>query len=164
MTPERFKEIKARCEAATQGPWKRLGHIIMAKLGGERFGKIAHFLYQHSHVVTASQMKRWNDEMIANAAFVINARKDLPDCLDEIERLQQELNLEKANAEMRRKEILLGVKEIVRLQKIVEASKQCCAFECDECDKDIDCKECDSWGYPYAVKKALEHNGTDAGD
>ena len=86
------------------------------------------------------------------------------DCIKEIERLQQELSLEKANAEMRRKEILLGVKEIVRLQKIVEASKQCCAFECDECDKDIDCKECDSWDYPYAVKKALEHNGTDAGD
>ncbi len=36
------------------------------------------------------------------------------DCLDEIERLQQELSLEKANAEMRRKEILLGVKEITR--------------------------------------------------
>ncbi|KKK60640.1 hypothetical protein LCGC14_3022350 [marine sediment metagenome] len=36
------------------------------------------------------------------------------DCIKEIERLQQELSLEKANAEMRRKEILLGVKEIVR--------------------------------------------------
>ena len=36
------------------------------------------------------------------------------ECIAEIERLQQELSLEKANAEMRRKEILLGVKEIVR--------------------------------------------------
>ena len=46
--------------------------------------------------------------------FILSSIKDLPDCLDEIERLQQELSLEKANAEMRRKEIRLGVQEIVR--------------------------------------------------
>ncbi len=46
--------------------------------------------------------------------------------------------------------------EIKRLNKAVEASKQCCAFEMDECDKNIKCKDCDDWKYPHAVLKALE--------
>ncbi len=58
--------------------------------------------------------------------FIAHAYVDLPDCTAEIE----------------------------RLQRAVEASKQCCAINKDECDEE--CKGCESWKYPQAVRKALE--------
>ena len=48
--------------------------------------------------------------------------------------------------------------EIERLQKVVEASKQCCALSPDECDMGSEhCMDCESWDYSHAVKKLLEH-------
>ena len=114
MTPARLKEIKARCEAATEGPWFDAGN----KIGADGHG-IAEVEF---------------DEQ-ADMDLCVNARQDLPDCVKEIERLKQELALEKANAEMRRKEIGLGVDENERLQKDLKTSGENFQAMCDEVNR-----------------------------
>ena len=104
MTQKRLKEIGARCEAATGGPWLRHENVEC----------MFTVFVANTSIAETSRCNLRNKQKLLNAEFIAHARQDLPDCLDEIERLQQELSLEKANAEMRRKEILLGVKEIVR--------------------------------------------------
>ena len=133
MTPEQLAEIKARCEAATEGPWRAVRNTGVRNDGGYVvFSKAKPSHYPGQDERHEREIGEWH----ANLDLIAHARQDLPVCLDEIE----------------------------RLQKVVDASKQCCAFECDECDKDIDCKDCEDWNYPYAVRKALEQIGTDAGD
>ncbi len=81
MTPERFKEIKARCEAATKGPWK-LGEEFGAKLIGTDDTIIVEI---STPQILGCSVKP------CNSKFIAHARQDLPDCLDEIERLRGEL-------------------------------------------------------------------------
>ncbi len=69
MIPERFKEIKARCEAGTGGciytfvPEDSVGMLVILTLNSAT-GK-------------------------AHNEFIAHSFQDLPDCLDEIERLQE---------------------------------------------------------------------------
>lgn len=77
MTPERIKAIKARCEAATEGPW------TSCEEGG------AQIIGNEDMIVVETS----NPQMLGccvkpfNIDFIAHARKDLPDCLAEIERL-----------------------------------------------------------------------------
>ncbi len=68
MTPKQLEQIKARCEAATEGPWFDAGN----KIGADGHG-IAEVEF---------------DEQ-ADMDLCVHARQDLPDCLDEIERLEK---------------------------------------------------------------------------
>jgi len=68
-TPEREAEIRARCDAATEGPWRYRPYptcVIAAP---------------HEEV---ADIQAGNDD----AAFIAHARQDLPDALAEIERLR----------------------------------------------------------------------------
>ena len=116
MTLEQLNEIKARCEAATEGSWYTIQgefqfwpqYIATASSNYEQEpmrpdganNKICHFHRDRLSTALANcgPSLVTHKEETANAELLAHARKDLPDCLDEIERLQQELSLEKANA------------------------------------------------------------------
>ncbi len=89
MTPSRLAEIKARCEAATEGPWL-VGHrlyddgAVMCRCDAgpctpDADGKIKGNLFNANYSIG----NRENDN-----SFVAHARQDLPDCIAEIERLR----------------------------------------------------------------------------
>lgn len=85
----KLKEIKDRCDAATDGPWFRIpGHSnkyhpnleweqwitndTKAKVGGEFSGVI-------------TLISNWSDDDKVNANFIANARTDLPMLLEMLE-------------------------------------------------------------------------------
>ncbi len=130
-----LKRIKARCEAATKGLWEVVYAHGWALGVGVDMSKPGTIL-QAFEMIGNTLRKNTPDTRAAqrqidrNAQFIAYAHKDLPACITEIE----------------------------RLQKAVEASKCCLAFSMDECDRDIDCKDCEGYGYPAAVKEALEQD------
>ena len=100
MTPERLKQINARCEAATEGPWK-IGHrlyddgAVMCRCAPgpctpDADGKIKGNLFNANFAIG----HRENDN-----AFIAHARQDLPDCTAEIERLQKDRDKWRKEAE-----------------------------------------------------------------
>ncbi len=100
MTPERLQAIKARCEAATEGPWT-VGHrlyddgAVMCRgapgpCTPDADGKIKGNLFNANFAIG----NRENDNR-----FVAHARQDLPDCLKEIERLTADRDKWKKEAE-----------------------------------------------------------------
>lgn len=76
MTLERFNEIKARCEAATDGPWHENFSVYN---GSEVWGATA---------AVCCIREGFTERGYANMAFITDARQDLPDCTKEIERLR----------------------------------------------------------------------------
>ncbi len=90
MTPSRLKEIKARCEAATEGPWEaRLYNHV-----GRPYKLWIHkdFSPAHSLILAEISVEYPVDVPLtqrgANAVLMAHARQDLPDCVAEIKRLQ----------------------------------------------------------------------------
>ena len=89
-TKERHAEARARCEAATKGPWITGEHIgepralcraddpTMSLLGVDRDGLA--IVYTETRAQSAK-----------DAALIAHARADLPDALAEIERLRGQL-------------------------------------------------------------------------
>lgn len=75
-----IEEIKARCEAATEGPWSydvdehEVHSDVMQDNGGDPY-----------HICEILSTKR------ADANFVSNARQDIPDLLKYIEELTKEI-------------------------------------------------------------------------
>jgi len=90
MKPERLAEIRAREQAATEGPWDTDHHEIRAGGGTE---------YDFTMVTSAAELiarsERYdeydwygNDENAdANFYFIAHARQDIPALLDEVEAL-----------------------------------------------------------------------------
>ena len=77
MTPD-YDAIKARAEAATEGPWD---HFRSAYLGN-----LVHRIGSASDVDDVAFVPcSWGHE--ADAEFISNARQDIPDLLTEVERL-----------------------------------------------------------------------------
>lgn len=78
-------EIKARCEAATEGPWSydvdehEVHSDVMQDNGGDPY-----------HICEILSTKR------ADANFVSNARQDIPDLLKYIEELEGRLEIERS--------------------------------------------------------------------
>ena len=70
MTPERLAEIRARAEAATEGPWRIDGRRVVYERDGwaEMVTPILH--------------------VSADATFIAAARTDVPELVAEVERLQ----------------------------------------------------------------------------
>ncbi len=85
MTPARLSQINARCEAATEGPWRAVGDVGVRNDGGYVIfskAKPSHYLDQDE------RYEREIGEWHANLELIAHARQDLPDCLAEIKRLQ----------------------------------------------------------------------------
>lgn len=115
MTPARLKEINARCEAATDGPWNEgpetmIGHVwvyagaspLMQPVSwngwiGKKLRNLKIFAIGIMRPDTVwQQLSEKNPDFKArtyameraNADFIARARQDLPDCVAEIERLK----------------------------------------------------------------------------
>ncbi len=89
MTPERLAEIKARCEAATDGPWLDRGNCLEGQIEGYHldFAQITTVGFD-SEIALISSDQLATEQQVANGDFIAHARQDLPDCMAEIERLQ----------------------------------------------------------------------------
>ncbi len=70
ITKERLAEIKARCEAATEGPWEQED-------------------CRENHIATATGMDIAHAPKQINAQFIAHARTDVPALLTEVERLRE---------------------------------------------------------------------------
>ena len=82
MDQTRLDEIRARCEAATPGPWNAIdkGNTVPSYA-------IRHFAVGEKCVNVASGIS----PKTGDADFIAHARTDVPDMLDEIERLTADL-------------------------------------------------------------------------
>lgn len=95
---ERLAEIEARCEAATPGPW----HFVHENAGlmqdhgyGLLFGEADVWGWEKNLFISVGCSFRTEAELgkgagDANAAFIANARTDIPFLLAEVRRLQAE--------------------------------------------------------------------------
>ena len=78
MSEKEIAGMRARCEAATEGPWK-------AKRGSRGL-HVNHTCERLSGTPILAYMEPGTGDEEANARFFAHARADLPRCLDEIER------------------------------------------------------------------------------
>ena len=82
MTKDRLKEIEARADAATDGPWMSVDSYI--------------------GVEEAEDQAVGETGRDADATFIAHARTDIPDLIAEVKRLQGEiLELEEENGSLR---------------------------------------------------------------
>ncbi len=84
-----IKAIKEREKKATKRPWKSDERYIVAEVpwgrpGGEVIG-------QMNPTVQGPRPEYSRSERIANAEFSAHARQDVPDLLDEVEKLREAL-------------------------------------------------------------------------
>ena len=109
MTNEQLQAIKARCEAATPGPWVA--------------GREADFMrpMQSFNVgltrkaFDESPLNSW-DQWEANAIFIEHARTDIPALLAEVERLRAEVAFDAALTPTDAAEIIALRAEVERLR------------------------------------------------
>lgn len=73
MTPAQLAEIKARCEAATAGPWC--------------------CEWTHLNLDVGFCDDKWVNATLADGLFINHARNDIPALLAEVERLRESLHL-----------------------------------------------------------------------
>ena len=78
-----LKAIKARCEAATGGPWEKC-----KEAGADVVASTDMLIFEICCGVKTHCTPRDN-----NVDFIAHARKDLPDCIEEIERLRGAIQL-----------------------------------------------------------------------
>ena len=88
MTPERLAEIRARAEAATEGPWGR--HPAPKGRGQRVTNKDGATLFVNER---PGQMRARVD-----ATFIAAARTDVPELVAEVERLTNDLAVTEAQA------------------------------------------------------------------
>ncbi len=80
MTNDQLQQIKARCDAATRGPWKY--HTDIGK---------KYYIHSPTYGVRDFCCLTSGFEREADAVFVTEARQDIPDLLQEVERLRAEV-------------------------------------------------------------------------
>ncbi len=83
MTPDELKAIKARCKAATEGPWFAIDVVVGD--GGKRTGVYANMEGPSNAIAYCF---RYDDDTVPDGIFIAHARTDLPACTAEIERLR----------------------------------------------------------------------------
>ncbi len=82
MTPEELNEIKARCEAATSGPWE----VIDAPIG--MIGAMA--IAWTGNAIYVGTTWKPGGGILSNADFIAHACTDIPALLAEVEQLTAE--------------------------------------------------------------------------
>lgn len=128
-TPERHAEARKRCEVATAGPWARGGwggqchmpeHVAKGHPGGGKCKYDTYFAESDDHHELVSRsvensLVAGNYEYDAggivgeaDSDFIAAARTDLPDALDEIERLRTGIREFALEAERRGMSALAG--------------------------------------------------------
>jgi hypothetical protein len=86
MTSEQLTAIRERCDAATNGPWE-LEQVTVPEENGPgvdiTYPNIVMWRDHEGNVVS----DLWNMSQ-EDADFIVNAHRDVPDLLDEVERLR----------------------------------------------------------------------------
>lgn len=90
MTPARLAELRRLCEAATSGPWKANCGTGAASVSSKAAGCAVYINVRTVEI--DDTVKRWQ----ADATFIATARTAVVEPLDEVERLNKELNGAKA--------------------------------------------------------------------
>jgi len=91
MNEKRINEIRARCEAATPGPWwwpSGVEALLVEKrgyYGDETVGHIDHEIIMGGYGGQHHHVKR------KDAQFIAHARQDVPDLLNENQKLREAL-------------------------------------------------------------------------
>lgn len=83
-----LEEIKARCEAATEGPW--IVHPQMGCAEGD-LGIFTKPKIGYGIGVIWASLAQYEDNVENNAAFIVHAREDVPALVAEVEWLQSRL-------------------------------------------------------------------------
>ena len=91
MTPKRLTEIKARCDAATKGPWQYCGHGRGGCQCGSVFGVDGNVGVHHAPSLEMFDGVPQVPGIMADQLFIAAARQDVPDLIAEVERLQAEV-------------------------------------------------------------------------
>jgi len=92
MTPERRRQIRARSEAATKGPWRmrhRMGSMTVGETTMDESAGLG-WDWDWEHPTNPPQAMRGVFARHADAAFVEKGRDDIPALLDEIDLLLAE--------------------------------------------------------------------------
>jgi len=85
MTTEKIDEIRARCDAATPGPWSTTVAEVCVKLN-------------YADILVCEMYEQSLEQQKNNARFIAHAREDIPALLDEIERLTVQGDFDYAEA------------------------------------------------------------------
>jgi type VI protein secretion system component VasK len=98
---DREREIQARCEAATPGPWYNGdGSVDRFFAGKNTVASTARVIVER-----ATYNDEFDQQTYADIEFIAHARTDLPDALDEIARLRAELDAAQRRASAAVREI-----------------------------------------------------------
>lgn len=96
LTPDELAAIRARCEAATPGPWTLSHFSAKDTEDGDAETHIQCYAdADEEEGVSLAWVNHWSygddppkQESVANALFISRARTDVPRLLDEVERLR----------------------------------------------------------------------------
>jgi hypothetical protein len=109
MTGRELQEIKARCEAASPGPWV-VGDITEATYYSGKNGvvSVGNRLVAYKGGVDVNDLSEGDLQTFADMEFIAAARSDIPALLAEVERLGKLLNLarEVLQSDINHKEVL----------------------------------------------------------
>jgi hypothetical protein len=87
LTEARIAEIEARANAATEGPWQASWDTFEDTDTYRVEQKATELVIRTS----AESYETDNDELFGDIDFIAHARTDIPDLLDEVKRLREEL-------------------------------------------------------------------------
>ncbi len=98
ITDKRLAAIKARCEAATAGPWK-VGEGLLQNEAGLYVGPTRVVIEgkEREYAIASSGDVR-NKDSHADGEFIAAARTDIPDLVAEVESLRRQLTTAQAKA------------------------------------------------------------------
>lgn len=149
MEQKRLDEIKARCEAATAGPW-----------------------YEYMDSVTTTPNRPYLDDYICedmeptDADFIAEARQDIPDLLSEVERLRTEnakLELEVEISHLEIKDMMEKLDMFMGMWRAQKATNERLIVERDAALRDIPhgcfyCKHTGDNGESKVCRDCMEPN------
>lgn len=124
MDQTRLDAIRARCDAATPGPWNA-GRGDMATIVDGYESKWIYAGENNKYLAVASgyEVNDWN-EVMDNARFIAHSRADVPDLLAEVARLTAALNLLESDRDAERKIRLDAEAEADAWRRRAEAAKK----------------------------------------
>lgn len=110
MDEKRLAEIRARCEAATAGPW-----VVETSYSDENVQAIRGGRDMREVVVDTDDCSF--PPMRADAAFIAHARQDIPDLLAEVAAIKEELATKARWAEQVERQFFMARAEAERLKE-----------------------------------------------
>lgn len=93
LTDAELREMRARCEAATPGPWKMHHRFVSAKDTDDECAGLGWDFDPDCPTNPPEPMLRGVFARAADAHFLMSARTDMPRLIDEVERLREQVRM-----------------------------------------------------------------------